>query len=134
MGQYDDIIHLPHHQSDRHPPMPLHDRAAQFAPFAALVGYGDAVEETARFTDRKVELGDNRVEELDALLQALHGKEKELPTVRLVCFVPDKSKSGGAYVTKHLRVKKVDALRGVLIADSGEEIPLDDLVDLEIKE
>lgn len=64
IGKYDDIINLPHHQSSTQPHMTMHDRVAQFAPFAALEGYDDAVVETARLTDSKIQLDENKIEKL----------------------------------------------------------------------
>lgn len=53
--KYGDILNLPHHVSETHPPMPIADRAAQFAPFAALTGYKEAIEETERLVEKKIE-------------------------------------------------------------------------------
>ena len=64
-GKYDDIIDLPHHVSKKHPPMPMEDRAAQFSPFAALTGYGDAVKETARLTNKKLEMDEETLKQLN---------------------------------------------------------------------
>ena len=63
-GKYDDIINLPHHVSKRHPQMPLLNRAAQFAPFAALTGYQESIEETARLVEEKIELEEIEVEKI----------------------------------------------------------------------
>lgn len=53
--KYGDILNLLHHVSETHPPMPIADRAAQFAPFAALTGYKEAIEETERLAEKKIE-------------------------------------------------------------------------------
>ena len=79
MNDYDDIINLPHHQSKNHPHMSMHDRAAQFAPFAALTGYDDAVKEARRLTDSKPELDENKLEELDQKLADLMIRMKNTP-------------------------------------------------------
>ena len=92
---YEDIINLPHHVSPVHPPMPLSDRAAQFAPFAALTGYGDVIKETARQTDRKPELTEEEKQELDYKLQMAVSLPGEKPAVTITYFVPDKKKAGG---------------------------------------
>ena len=57
--QYEDIINLPHHVSDRHPRMSMEDRAAQFAPFAALTGHADAIRQTARSVAKKKKKEEN---------------------------------------------------------------------------
>ena len=98
--RYDDILELPHHVSAVHPPMPLSARAAQFAPFAALTGYGAAVRETERLTDRRVDLDEGERAELEARLQRLLDADSPKPAVTLTWFVPDGRKAGGRYVTR----------------------------------
>ena len=108
MKKYEDIISLPHHVSDHHPQMSIHDRAAQFSPFAALTGYGDAVEETARLTSQKKILDETEREALDRQLASLAGLLEEsrkadgrrgrVLGVRITYFLPDHKKSGGAYL------------------------------------
>ena len=96
---YDDIIRLPHHVSRNHPQMPMLDRAAQFAPFAALAGYEAAVAETARRTAERRELSPQKTEELNRRLAALIARLPERPEATVEYFVPDERKAGGAYVT-----------------------------------
>ena len=96
---YDDIIRLPHHVSQNHPQMSLRDRAAQFAPFAALTGYEAAVGETARLTAERRELDAQEAEELNRRLAALIARLPERPEVTVEYFVPDDRKAGGAYVS-----------------------------------
>ena len=86
-ADYEDIIHLPHHVSSVHPHMPVSDRAAQFAPFAALTGYGDVIKETARQTDAKPELSEDEKEILDYKIQLACGLSGEKPGVRITYFV-----------------------------------------------
>ena len=116
-NKYDDIIHLPHHQSRTRPHMSLHDRAAQFAPFAALPGYGDLVRETARLTDTMVELSEDEKEKLDRSLAAAARSLKQgvRPEAMLTCFVPDERKEGGRYVVYTGSVKRIDTVRRILI-------------------
>ena len=95
--QYDDIIDLPHHVSERHPQMPMIDRAAQFSPFAALTGYDAAIVETARLTDEKRELSEEQKQEINRQLNALQARIKTDPTVTVVYFEADSRKAGGAY-------------------------------------
>ena len=99
MSEYDDIIDLPRPKS-RHEPMPMSDRAAQFSPFATLTGYGDAIDETARLTDVRIELSEEERAELDYKQQYL--STLDAPTVSVTYFVPDERKSGGAYVTARM--------------------------------
>ena len=130
MGKYDDIIGLPHHVSSTRPHMPMLDRAAQFQPFRALTGYEDAVQETARYTDEKVELTENEKALLDMELQRLSDDIANRPQVTLTCFRPDKRKSGGAYVTTTGRLKKIDDIEGALILVSGERIVIEDIIEI----
>ena len=134
MGEYDDIIGLPHHVSSTRPHMPMLDRAAQFQPFRALTGYEDAVQETARYTDEKVELTEDEKALLDMELQRLSDDIASRPQVTLTCFRPDKKKSGGAYVTTTGRLKKIDDIEGALILASGERIVIEDILDIQITE
>ena len=104
---YDDIIHLPHHVSQNHPQMPMLDRAAQFAPFAALTGYEAAVGETARLTAERRELDPQEAEELNRRLSELVARLPDHPEVTVEYFVPDNRKAGGAYVTMTGRVRHI---------------------------
>ena len=127
---YDDIIHLPHHVSRNHPQMPLRDRAAQFAPFAALTGYEAAVGETARLTAERRELDPQEAAELNRRLAALIARLPERPEVTIEYFVPDDRKAGGAYVSVTGRVRHISVSEKVLVMEDGTEIPLDDIVSM----
>ena len=124
MSDYDDIINLPHHQSKNHPRMSLHDRAAQFAPFAALTGYDDAVKEARRLTDSKPELDENQLEELDQKLADLMTRIEEHPEVTIIYFEPDDKKEGGAYVTCVGKIKKIDDYKRVFIFEDARSISI----------
>lgn len=128
MGKYNDIIDLPHPTSERHPRMPMANRAAQFSPFAALTGYEDAVQETARLTEAQPELTEEEKAHLDAELQLLEKTIGEHPNVTLTFFQPDKRKDGGAYVTVKGTVKKLDRHLGIVILDDGQKISVEDIV------
>ena len=134
MGEYDDIIGLPHHVSSTRPHMPMLDRAAQFQPFRALTGYEDAVQETARYTDEKVELTEDEKALLDMELQRLSDDIASRPQVTLTYFRSDKRKAGGAYVTTTGRLKKIDDIEGALILASGERIVIEDILDIQVTE
>ena len=124
---YADIIDLPHHVSRNHPQMPLRDRAAQFAPFAALTGYEAVVGETARLTALKRELDAQEAEELNRQLAAIIEHLSERPEVTVEYFVPDERKDGGAYVTVTGRVRHVSVPEKTIIMADGTVIPLDDI-------
>ncbi len=129
--RYNDIIDLPHHVSTTHSHMSMHDRAAQFMPFRALTGYEDAVQETARLTDEKIELTEEQKALLDAELQKLADKIGSLPLVTVTYFQPDKKKAGGAYVCVTGQLKKIDDFEGTLVLLGGEKILIEDIVALQ---
>ena len=124
---YDDIIHLPHHVSHNHPQMPLRDRAAQFAPFAALTGYEAAVGETARQTTERRELDAQEAAELNRRLTDLAARLKDRPEVTIEYFVPDNRKAGGAYVTVAVRVRNISVSERLLVMEDGAAIPMEDV-------
>ena len=130
MGKYDDIIHLPHHESTKHPKMPALDRAAQFLPFAALTGYDAAVRETARLTDAKPELDENRKEELDAQLQMLREHISQKPGVIITYFVSDARKDGGACLSAAGTIEKLDETGRRIIMGNGTVISMDDIYEI----
>ena len=124
---YDDIIHLPHHVSQNHPQMPLRDRAAQFAPFAALTGYEAAVGETARQTTERRELDAQEAAELNCRLTDLSARLKDRPEVTIEYFVPDERKSGGAYVTVTGVVRHISVPDKVLVMEDGTVIGFENI-------
>ena len=124
---YDDIIHLPHHVSRNHPQMPMLDRAAQFAPFAALTGYEAAVGETARLTAERRELDAQEAEELNRRLAALIANLPDRPEATIEYFVPDDRKSGGAYVTVTGRVRHISVPEKTLVMEDGTVIGFEDI-------
>ena len=130
-GPYDDIINLPHPTSQRHPRMPIRDRAAIFSPFAALSGHGAAIAETARLTERRIELDEDTRAELDRRQAILLEHMDEQPEVTVTWFQPDEKKDGGAYLTTTGRLRKLRELERILILTDGTEIPLKDVVALE---
>lgn len=130
-GSYDDIINLPHHVSSKRPQMSMLDRAAQFSPFAALTGYDDAIQETGRLTDEKINLSEEEKETLDRKQQILLEKLSDYPALTITYFVPDAKKSGGAYATISGRLKKIDGFERRMLLTDGTKIPLDDVADIE---
>ena len=128
---YDDIINLPNPTSKNHPRMSLHDRAAQFAPFAALMGHDAAIKETARLTDERLELSDEVIMKLNDQLNMIRdniGTEQE---VSITYFVPDDKKSGGAYVTHSDVVKKIDEFERKLTMQDETVIPIEQISEIQ---
>lgn len=129
MTEYQDMVTRPHPDPKYHTRMPLENRAAQFAPFAALTGYEEAVEEAHRLTDHRPELSDEEKDALDrALRQALEEKERPVTITR---FIPDDRKEGGRIVTKKGQIRRLDAYRRRLVLEDGDRIPLDEILDLQ---
>lgn len=130
-GPYDDIIHLPHPVSATRPRMSMMDRAAQFSPFAALVGFDAEIKETARLTDTKIELDEDIKAMLDRKQARLFEQIAEHPALTVTFFVPDRKKAGGKYVTAAGNLKKIDAYGRLMILTDGTKIPLDDIAEME---
>ena len=120
---YDDIMQMPHPDSSRHTRMPLRNRAAQFAPFSALTGYQEAVQETARLTDRRMELDEDAKAALDERLRMVRAHLGEPCEWTFTYFVPDSKKSGGAYVTVSGVVKRLDTCERTVVLQNGIGIP-----------
>lgn len=131
MHRYDDIIHLPHHQSGTRPHMSLHDRAAQFSPFAALTGYDTAVEEAARLTEQKLELSEEEKAAIGAKLTEIKEHIKERPEVTVTYFVPDERKAGGTYVTVTGTVRRIDEFERVVVMQDQSRVGIDDIIVLQ---
>lgn len=125
---YEDMISRPHHVSTKHPRMSMMERAGQFSPFAALTGYGDALKETARLTDRRVELDEYEKAELN---QRLQNAAKNKFSVDITYFVPDAKKQGGAYVVVTGTIKRIDEPAGTVKMVGGNEIKIEDIYKIE---
>lgn len=128
--QYDDIINLPHHVSKKHPQMSLYARSAQFAPFAALTGYEDAVKETARETYNRIEIEDELKSILDSKLQIILEQLKNKPEISVTYFIVDSKKDGGEYKTVTGIVKKVDLYNQFVYLADNTEIPINEIIDI----
>lgn len=129
MSKYNNIINLPHHQSATRKRMSNYDRAAQFAPFAALTGHDEAIKETARLTDDCFELGEDKLNDLSAKIQFLADKLPEQPEITVTYFLPDERKSGGSYVDKTGVVRLIDEYERKLIFYDGDRIEIDRVID-----
>ena len=130
-GKYDEIMGLPHHISKTRPQMPMSDRAAQFAPFAALTGYDAAIKETGRLTDERIELDVEALSALDMKYQLLMEALDEAPEVTITYFQPDERKAGGKYLTATGVVKKVDDFERRITMQDGTKIPMDDVLSID---
>ena len=127
MRNYDDIKHLSRPQYPDLPPMSIHDRAAQFSPFAALVGYDAAVEETARLTDSRREMEEDEINELNRQLSELNKRLSERPRIRVTYFIRDRKKEGGRYASKVGNARTIDQAENRIIFTDGESVPVKDM-------
>ena len=131
MGPYDDIINLPHHVSASRPRMSVLDRAAQFSPFAALTGFEDAVKETARLTDERMDLDEDTKAALNVRLLMIQEQLDDQPQVFITYFKPDDKKTGGAYITTKGCVKTIDTYERTIVMKDGARIPINDIIKID---
>ncbi len=130
-GNYTDIISLPHHISSTRPQMSMLDRAAQFSPFAALVGYDAAIKETGRLTDAKIELDDEGLNDLNMKFQILVQHLDDEPELKITYFKADERKAGGAYLEAIGIIKKLDDFERLITMLDGTKIPMDDILSID---
>lgn len=130
---YEEMLHMPHHVSGKHPQMSRYDRAAQFSPFAALTGHEAAVQEAARVTEERAELDEGEKERLNEILYTLLEKYQGHPDISVTYFCPDERKSGGRYVTETGRIQKLDTFRRTILLDNQSEIPMDQISNIQGK-
>ena len=129
-NNYEDIKNLPHYEPKYHPRMSSYQRAAQFAPFAALTGYEELVRESSRLTDRKIELSEYERSILDEKLLLIQNNIKIRPEIIITYFIKDKKKSGGKYITITSNIKSVDLINRFIKLVSNQKILIDDIYDL----
>lgn len=129
--KYLDIINMPHRVSRKHPQMSRYERAAQFAPFAALTGYEDIIKEEGRLTDNRVEINEEAKHILDMKMNILMNSIEKIPHISITYFVPDERKSGGEYITIDENVKKIDILKQQIITEKGTMVPVEEIVDMQ---
>ena len=132
MNNYNDIINLPHPISKKHIPMSKENRAAQFAPFAALNGYANAIEETARITNKRIELDEETKRIINEKLNIINLHIKELPLVTFTYFIKDLKKKGGSYTTITNNVKQIDLVNNIIILTNNNKINILDLINITI--
>lgn len=131
MGKYDDIINLPHHISKNHPQMSMTNRAAQFAPFAALVGFSDAIKNTEEILDKRVELTDDKNQEIATFLHKLNQNCQENPEIIVKYFViKDKAKDLGKYVSYKGKVRRIDEFENKIIFLNRKSIYIKDIYEI----
>ena len=128
--RYDDIIDLPRFVSQTHAHMSNYDRAAQFAPFAALTGFGDSIQETGRLTDERPELSDEERDEMDLRFRILELHFKEDPFVQIRYFIPDEKKEGGRVVEKTFEIHQIDTVNEVVIATDRKRYYMNSILDI----
>lgn len=133
MGIYDDIIELSYKKSLRHTPMSLHDRAAQFSPFAALTGYDEAVAEVSRLTEEKRKLSDDEQAYINEQLKLLAQSVGVQPQVDMIYFKKDTKKQGGQYCSYSGAINKIGKYEGLIITEQGEKIAFDDILKICLK-
>ena len=130
-SRYEDMLELPHHISRERPQMAMEERGAQFSPFAALTGDGDAIRETGRLTERQLELEPDVKDRLNEKLRLLMELPSPRSEVSIVYFLPDEKKEGGSYVSVRGRVKKVDENSRQIVLENGGRIPLEAVMELD---
>lgn len=129
--RYDEIINLPRHISESHPPLGKDSYAAQFSPFESLTGYDDVVEEAARTTDNRVYIDDDEKIRLSELLTEILRHSDDKPEVTITYYVADKVKDGGEFVTVKGTVKKYRESENSIIMDDDTVIAIEDITDIE---
>ena len=128
---YEDIVNLPPHISKRHPQPSMMDRAARFAPFAAITGYEEMVLEEARITEERIDLDEGTLSILNEKLNMIQEFIDEEPEIKITYFEPDKKKSGGAYIDITGTVKSIDEYECLVIMTDGKKIRIEDIYSLE---
>lgn len=131
-NKYEDIINLKRPISKKHPPMPLEERAAQFAPFAALTGYEETITETAREVDKRIELDEEAQNTINRKIQELKQQIVTKPIVSITYFQKDLRKEGGEYITVTEKIRKIDDYKKIIVLENKTEIPIREILDIDI--
>lgn len=127
---YNDIVNLSHHVSQKHIQMSIEERAAQFAPFAALTGFSEEIKEAERLTNERKAIDENLREKLDRKLQIIKNILHINPLVTLTYFVNDLKKEGGDYITVTEKVKRINNYKKVIVLENNIEIPISEIIDI----
>ena len=128
--KYDNIINMEKKKKKKHPPMSLYARSAQFAPFAALTGYEDAVRETAREVGERIDIDDELRNILDSKIQMLSEQIKKKHEIIFTYFIPDLTKDGGKYINITGIIRKIDTINQIIILEDKTEIPINEIIDI----
>lgn len=131
-NKYEDIINLKRPISKKHPPMPLEERAAQFAPFAALTGYEETITETAREVDKRIELDEEAQNTINRKIQELKQQIVTKPIVSITYFQKDLRKEGGEYITVTEKIRKIDDYKKIIVLENKTEIPIREILDIDV--
>lgn len=129
--RYDYMLDMPYRKSLKRKNMSRTERAAQFGAFRALTGYEDEISETARLTDRRIELDEYQKSEIDRKLRYIFDNPKEEHNISVTYFVPDKRKTGGEYRTKKGKVKHINDYKRYILFTDGDRIMIDSIVYME---
>lgn len=129
MNNYDDIINL-NRPISKHKHMTIEERSAQFAPFAALVGYDNAVKETARLTENKIELNDEQQDMLNFKLRYLYDNINNKNEVTITHFVKDNKKVGGKYINTTGIIKQIDSVQENIKLNNNVIIYMNDIINI----
>ncbi len=132
MDKYASIINIKHFEP-RHERMSLYARSAQFAPFAALTGYEESVEETGRLTSERIEIEEGLKEIINGELLKIKEVIKEKPVIKVTYFVKDTKKTGGKYVTLENSIKRIDEYKKELVFIDNSKVKIEDVIKLDIK-
>ena len=130
MGKYDDIINLPHPEPKKHPRMSMENRAAQFSPFAALTGHNEAIKETERLTDSKIELAEDTITDINRTLMWIRDNIKSRPQAVVTYFVPDYKKTGGKYITATVNIVKIDEVNNAIVTADEVTIAVHNILEI----
>ncbi|MBQ9844741.1 MAG: hypothetical protein IJO54_01490 [Oscillospiraceae bacterium] len=130
MGKYDDIINLPHPEPKKHPRMSMENRAAQFSPFAALTGHNEAIKETERLTDSKIELAEDTITDINRTLMWIRDNIKSRPQAVVTYFVPDYKKMGGKYITATVNIVKIDEVNNAIVTADEVTIAVHNILEI----
>ena len=131
-NKYEDIINQKRPISKKHPPMPLEERAAQFAPFAALTCYEETITETAREVDKRIELDEEAQNTINRKIQELKQQIVTKPIVAITYFQKDLRKEGGEYITVTEKIRKIDDYKKIIVLENKTEIPIREILDIDI--
>ncbi len=134
MQDYTDIMYMEYSGSRTHNRMSLRDRAAQFAPFAALTGYEGMIDETARYTEAPAEISEDKRSTINDTVKIISDNIRRRPRGIVEYFIPHGKKKGGRYITASKTIEKIDKINGALIACDGTEISVNDIFELTLDE